>query len=194
MAEEFETRTVLSLRTGTKICVLIALGLLVGAVYFYFVPITGVRTNTGSVFGCGSASSPATGGFAEGACGKVADVYKYRAIACIVLALLTAVVGGLLFGADRRQETRAVRTDVDRRHDDDESGRDRHRADDRADLADREERPRHGRDESPAAETVTGTQTTRVTETTTATDSAATTDAESATTRAQRRDSDGKRY
>ncbi|WP_265446781.1 hypothetical protein [Flexivirga meconopsidis] len=181
MAEEFETRTVLSLRTGTKICVLIALGFVVAAVYFYFVPVTSVRTQSGSVFGCGSASSPMTGGFAEGACGKITDVYKYRAIACIVLALLTAIVGGLLFGADRRQETRAVRTDVDRhddRHDEGDRDRDGERSDSRAtgDRDQDDDRPRYDRGDEGSATDATAA------------------DHEQATTRAQLRDSDGKRY
>lgn len=144
MPEQLETRTVLSPRTGTRICVLIALVFAVAAVYFYFVPVTGVRTTTGSVFGCGTAAKPSTGSFAEGVCWRATDVYKYRAFACGAVAVLILVVGGLFFGVDRRQETRQAARQEDRRDDrprwagSTDEGQSAHRrlADDRDDDAD----------------------------------------------------------
>lgn len=141
--DEFETRTVMSMRTGTKICVLIGLAFVVLAVYFFMVPITSVRTTTGAVFGCGSAMSPAHGGFADGVCGRLADVNTDRAIASLAIGLLTAVAGGAMFGVDRREERRLINResrsvdhdsfDDDRLDDDRDERRSRRQTDDRLD-------------------------------------------------------------
>lgn len=109
MPEDLETRTVMTPRTGTKICILIGLAFIVAAVYFYFVPVTTVRTTTGSVFGCGTAANPANSTFAHGTCSRVTDVEKYRAIASAAIAVLTIVLGAVMFGVDRRTETRPAR-------------------------------------------------------------------------------------
>lgn len=153
MPEDLETRTVMTPRTGTKICILIGLAFIVAAVYFYFVPATGVRTDSGSVFGCGTAASPASSTFAKGTCYRVTDVEKYRAIACAAIGLLTIVLGAVMFGVDRRTESRPARhtggypddrpRSGDRRGWDDEP-RGRY-ADDR-DPRDRDDRDRDDRD------------------------------------------------
>lgn len=109
MPNDPQTRTVVTFTLGTKICLLIALLFVVASVYFYFVPITSVRTATGAVFGCGSAASPSTGNFADGTCSRIAESYKYRALAWLAGALVMAVVGLLFFGVDRRTEARVPR-------------------------------------------------------------------------------------
>lgn len=109
MPDDLETRTVMTPRTGTKICILIGLAFIIAAVYFYFVPVTGVRTDSGSVFGCGTAADPANSTFAKGTCYRVTDVEKYRAIASAAIGLMTIVLGAVMFGVDRRTETRRAR-------------------------------------------------------------------------------------
>lgn len=153
MPEDLETRTVMTPRTGTKICILIGLAFLVAAVYFYFVPVTGVRTDSGSVFGCGTAANPASSTFAKGTCYRVTDVEKYRALASAAIGILTIVLGAVMFGVDRRTETRRARhteayaddrpRSADRRWDDEPRDR---RQDDREDREDRDERDREARD------------------------------------------------
>jgi len=106
--DDVETRTVLTLRTGTKICVLEGLAFIVLAIYFFVVPITSVRTTTGAVFGCGTAMSPSHGSFADGVCWRIADANRYRAFAALAIALVTILAGGALFGVDRREEHRRV--------------------------------------------------------------------------------------
>lgn len=130
MPEDLETRTVMTPRTGTKICILIGLAFIVAAVYFYFVPVTGVRASSGSVFGCGTAAHPADSTFAKGTCWRVTDVEKYRAFACLAIGVLTLVLGAVMFGVDRRTETRRSRhtdgyaDDRPRTGDEDRRGRD----------------------------------------------------------------------
>jgi Na+/proline symporter len=109
--DDVETRTVMSLRTGTKICVLIGLAFIVLAVYFFVVPITSVRTTSGAVFGCGSAMSPAHGSFADGVCWRIADANRYRAYAALAIGIVTIIAGVLLFGVDRREEQRRLPRD-----------------------------------------------------------------------------------
>ncbi|RNI17290.1 hypothetical protein [Flexivirga caeni] len=129
--DDVETRTVMTLRTGSKICVLIGLALLVLCVYFLFVPVTSVRTSSGGVFGCGTALSPAGGSFAHGVCGDVTQENRYRAFASLAICLITVVAGVLMFGVDRREEHRAIpRSQRDR---DTGRGRDRDWDDDRFD-------------------------------------------------------------
>ncbi len=106
--EGYESRTVTSLRTGSKVALLCGLPLLGLAVYFYFVPLM-VQGQTG-VFGCGSASNPPTSDWARGVCQGVPDAAKYRAILCLVLGILIPALGLALFGVDKRQEHRPVRT------------------------------------------------------------------------------------
>lgn len=119
--DDVETRTVLTLRTGTKICVLVGLAFIALAVYFFVVPITSVRTTTGAVFGCGTAMSPAHGSFADGVCWRIADTNRYRAFLTLAIGVVTIIVGALMFGFDRREEQRQIPRD-DRHRDADEPG------------------------------------------------------------------------
>lgn len=121
--DDVETRTVLTLRTGTKICVLVGLAFIALAVYFFFVPITDVRTTTGAVFGCGTAMSPAHGSFADGVCWRVADGNRYRAYVTLAIGLITIIAGALMFGFDRREEERQIPRDHHLHADDSENRR-----------------------------------------------------------------------
>lgn len=107
-ASPVATRSAISLRTGTKVCILLALAALAAAVYFYFVPMT-VRTQTGGVFSCGSASSPPTEDFQRNVCENLTDISLFRAYLFLALALISAVVGTLLFGVDRSTVQRRPR-------------------------------------------------------------------------------------
>ncbi|PWJ25282.1 hypothetical protein ATK17_1397 [Branchiibius hedensis] len=102
------TRTAVSLRTGSKVCILLALAALAVAVYFYAVPMS-VRTQTGAVFSCGSASSPPDQEFQRNVCANLTDIGLFRAYLFVALALISAVVGVLLFGIERRAVPRRSR-------------------------------------------------------------------------------------
>lgn len=102
------TRSAISLRTGTKVCILLALAALAVAVYFYLVPMT-VRTQTGGVFSCGSASSPPTDDFQRNVCANLTDISLFRTYLFIALALISAIVGTLFFGVDRATVQRRPR-------------------------------------------------------------------------------------
>lgn len=107
--EAYESRPVTTLRTGSKIAVLIGVSLIALAIYFFFVPLS-VPSQNGGVFGCGTASNPPTSGWGKGACQGIPDEAKYRAILCLVLGILIPALGLALFGVDKRQEHRPVRT------------------------------------------------------------------------------------
>lgn len=103
-----ETRTVISPRTGTKICWLLAIPLLAAAAYFFWSPITLQSPDTGAIFNCGSAASPPSEGFQRGTCGDLSTVNSMRAMFLGGTGLLLAILGTALFGMNRRQETRQV--------------------------------------------------------------------------------------
>lgn len=98
----------MSLRVGTKVCILLALAALAAAVYFYFVPVT-LRTQTGGVFVCGSAASPPTEDFPRSVCQNLTDVYLYRSYLFVAVALVVGVLGAVMFGVDRTQVERRPR-------------------------------------------------------------------------------------
>lgn len=108
-----ETRTLIHLRTGSKVCVLVAVCLVAAAVYFYVVPVS-VRTTSGGVFECGSALHPPTSNFQQNVCSDITHVNLYRAILFAAMGVLVAALGSWFFGVDRTIEER-----VDRFPDDD---------------------------------------------------------------------------
>jgi hypothetical protein len=105
-----DTRTVLTLTTGSKISVLAAVPFLVAAAYFLFVQIS-IPSAEGSPFWCSSAFSPPTDRFPRGVCRDVVQVYQLRAALLLVAGLLVAGLGVLFFGTDRRVEQRAEAED-----------------------------------------------------------------------------------
>ena len=120
------------LRVVRGLVLLLAALLLVGAVYYYFVPVH-VASNEG-VFGCGSASNPPSSdkdGFQYGACQKTAVVNQFRTYALLAGAVLTALAGFLLFRSPRPDDWDE---DVDLSDRDDVT---RRRGERRADRADR---------------------------------------------------------
>lgn len=102
------TRNAVSLRTGSKVCLLLALVALAAAAYFYFSPST-LRTQTGGVFGCGSPGSPVDGDFARSVCQNITDIDLHRSYLMLAVALIVGVLGCALFGVDRRQVERRPR-------------------------------------------------------------------------------------
>ena len=100
-------RVVTSPSTGTKLCLLIAVVIAVGAVYFLLAPVQ-VNSQSGRTFDCGSVMSGPSSAFAKGICGKANDLAGYRAAALGVAALIIGVGGFLVFGFERREE-RAIR-------------------------------------------------------------------------------------
>ncbi|NHN54961.1 hypothetical protein G9U51_04065 [Calidifontibacter sp. DB0510] len=127
-----KTRSVLQLRTGTKICILIGLALLVLAVYFYLVPMS-LRTTSGGVFECGSASSPPSEQFAKNVCQNLTDENKYKAFAAGLIGLLTLALGTWFFGVDKATQERRARPGWDD-EDDEPRGRGRRDWDDEHDA------------------------------------------------------------
>lgn len=85
--------------------------LVVLAGYFYLVPIP-LQTKDG-VFWCGSAMSPPTGIFPRNVCQQLPDVYRARAIALLVAALTTTVLGTFLFrGGDAERDDEMTAADL----------------------------------------------------------------------------------
>ncbi len=107
-----ETRTLIHLRTGSKVCVLVAICLVAAAVYFYFVPVS-VRTSSGGVFECGSAIHPPTSNFQQNVCSGITHVNLYRAILFAAMGVLVAALGCWFFGVDRTIEERIDRFSED---------------------------------------------------------------------------------
>ncbi len=94
------------LPTGSKVSLLLALVLLVVAIYLLIVPIA-MPTSQG-VFGCGSALQPPTDQFAAGICQDVPQVNQLRSATMAVLALIVGAGGLVLFGAGRGAERPAA--------------------------------------------------------------------------------------
>lgn len=109
-ADAPETRTLIHLRTGSKICVLVALCLVAVAVYFYFEPMS-TRTGSGGVFVCGSAAHPATSRFQKNICENLTDLSLYRAYLFAAMGLIVAAAGVWFFGVDRTLEERRPQLD-----------------------------------------------------------------------------------
>ncbi|GAA1787657.1 hypothetical protein [Nostocoides veronense] len=83
--------------TGTKVCIITSVLLIVLAAYFYFVPIN--ITAQQGVFGCGSASNPPTEDFAKGVCQDLATINRIKAVSALISAFLVTGLGFLLFGS-----------------------------------------------------------------------------------------------
>jgi hypothetical protein len=104
LRSDSRTRLVRVPTLGSKLSVLVALLLLVLAVYFLLSPAQ-VRAKGGRTFDCGSAvSGPATS-FAEGICGSANEARRAKAYASGAAALLVGVGGVVCFGFKSRRET-----------------------------------------------------------------------------------------
>ncbi|GAB3584109.1 hypothetical protein [Calidifontibacter terrae] len=124
--DRHETRNVITLRTGSKIALLVALPFLGYALYNYITPLWVPSSN--GVFGCGSAHNPPTSGWAKGACQGVPDAALYRAMISAGLGVILAALGVFLFGIDRKEQVRPIRDldGYDRYDDEDDEPRGRH--------------------------------------------------------------------
>lgn len=109
MSNQSDTRTVTSLRPGTKVALIVATGFLAVAAYFFLTP-TSFMGKDGGLFGCGSPMSPNTNGLAKGQCGIIEDVARNQSFLFLALAIITAALGFLLFGSEPAAQTRGART------------------------------------------------------------------------------------
>lgn len=88
-----------ALRIARGLGFLLAALFLIAALYYWFVPAT-IPSKEG-VFGCGTAASPPTDGFAKGACQGTAKIHAFRSYALLGAALVTALGSFLLFRGER---------------------------------------------------------------------------------------------
>lgn len=109
MSNQSDTRTVTSLRPGTKVALIVATGFLAVAAYFFLTP-TSFMGKDGGLFRCGSPMSPNTNGLAKGQCGIIEDVARNQSFLFLALAIITAALGFLLFGSESAAQTRGART------------------------------------------------------------------------------------
>lgn len=146
------------LRQGTKLALIVAAGFLAVAVY-YFVSPTNFVGKDGSLFGCGSPVSPNSERLGKGQCSIVEGVAMHKALLYLALALLTAGLGYLLFGASSSPRSSRSRDRYEDYDDDDDIERRvpkarRERLGDEDEAPQTARRPRLGdEDESSAAET-----------------------------------------
>lgn len=108
-AAELERRVVRSPRVGARVCLLLAALMLVATGFFLTTPLR-VTVANGQSWDCGSALSQPRDAFGKGLCGDVNDIAMSKAIAWAIGALITAAGGYLVFGAERRVETRPRRS------------------------------------------------------------------------------------
>ncbi|WP_068253921.1 hypothetical protein [Janibacter corallicola] len=134
-----EARTISTIRTGTKVAVIVGLCLIGVAVYYYFTPVYLLKPE-GGVFECGSPSSPNTE--AKNICGAPEQLHYARALLALGLGVLVVVLGFALFGTDSVRN-RAFLDDEDEELDrDEERDRDRGERRDRDRDRDEDERDR----------------------------------------------------
>jgi hypothetical protein len=99
------TREVVGLSKGARIAVLVALLLLVAALFFLFVPLE-KGSSTGQPFRCGTAASPEHGDFPDAVCGGLSTRFRLGAGALGVAAVVVGAGGVWAFGTVRRVERR----------------------------------------------------------------------------------------
>lgn len=96
MAENtHESRQISTVRTETKIAVILGLCLVGLAAYFYFTPVYLLKAE-GGIFGCGSPASPNTD--AKNICGAPEGVSQARAYTALGIGVMVIVLGFALFG------------------------------------------------------------------------------------------------
>jgi hypothetical protein len=98
-----QTRTVLTLNRGAKLCLLVAVLLLLLAAYLFIVPIE-IQSREGPMFDCGSAARPPAAAFPKAVCGRLSRQGQIRAGFAAGGAVVTALGGLLVFGVARRTE------------------------------------------------------------------------------------------
>lgn len=134
MSNQSDTRQVTSLRTGTKICLIIAPCLLAVAVYYFVTPVHFMGKD-GGIFGCGSAMSPNDNQLGRSQCQIIEGVSRNKALLFLAMALFTALLGFLFFGTDKAHQARIDRDELDDEDADDDVRRDaRDERDDERDV------------------------------------------------------------
>ena len=96
-------RTVFVLTRGARVCLLIALLLLVLAAYRMVSPID-IQSPQGPMFACGSGLRPPADPFQKNVCGRLSERRQVDAGFLVGGALIVAVGGLLIFGSSRREE------------------------------------------------------------------------------------------
>ena len=154
MTNQSGSRADSSLTTGTRVALLVAVALLVVAIYFYTAP-TMFMGKDGGLFGCGSPMSPNSSALGKGQCAIVEGDSAQKAFLFAGLAVVIAALGFLLFGKPHQATAGAGRErDYERRLSRDEESRDSRgsvRADERTASRREERAPRLG-DEDYAEE------------------------------------------
>lgn len=118
MSESAEARrTVASPTTGARVCLMVAVLLILWAVYFMIAPIQVIAAN-GRQFDCGTAVAGPTSKFATGICGSANSGNSKKALLLGAGAIVVGVGGFLTFGVDRREQS--VRRRPARRSDGDD--------------------------------------------------------------------------
>ena len=99
-------------RLPTKISLLVALSLVTVAVYYLWAPV--FMDTASGWFPCGSVMASPEDEFTSNICRSATDVNKFKAFVVGALAVVVGVGGVLLFGGDKRVESRrAPRRDDD---------------------------------------------------------------------------------
>ncbi len=98
-----QSRTVLVVSTGARICITVALLLLLAAAYLFWSPLE-KPTKEGIPFGCSSAANPPTDPFQKKVCGKINQRRQMQAGSLVVAAVIVGAGGVLTYGASRRVE------------------------------------------------------------------------------------------
>lgn len=119
MSNQSESNAAGALQTGTKVALIVAAGFLATAVYFFMTP-THFLGKDGGIFGCGSPMSPNESELGKSQCSMIETVARDRALLFLALALITALLGFLLFGTDGKRAPREPRTRLEDEHPDDD--------------------------------------------------------------------------
>lgn len=119
MSNQSESNAAGALQTGTKVALIVAAGFLATAAYFFMTP-THFLGKDGGIFGCGSPMSPNDSQLGKSQCTMIETVARDRALLFLALALITALLGFLLFGTDGKRAPRAPRTRLEDEHLDDD--------------------------------------------------------------------------
>ena len=93
-----------SLATGSRVCVLLGLLLLVVAAYLYWAPIGAAPPQEGFPARCGTAADPPSESLGRAVCGVANDVRRSQALTAVGGAVVLLVIGPLLFGVRQRDD------------------------------------------------------------------------------------------
>lgn len=98
-----DTRTIVTLSTGARVGVVLALLLLIVAAYLFWSPIQ-LYPSTTFPIKCGSAANPPGDELGRAACGDVNIIRQWQAAGFVVAALVLAAGSVYAFGVRRRHE------------------------------------------------------------------------------------------